>query len=100
MLLALLLDRSPLRWLIRGVCALFLALYSVYYFHDRGPGRLGELILGQRLLAVALPLWIVSYAGVLDDWVVAPFRRVVGDRVVRVAVALACGGLLAATMFS
>jgi hypothetical protein len=97
MLLAPLLDRSPLRWLVRVICAVYLAFYSLHYFHDRGPCQLDELILGQRLLAVALPLWIVSYAGVLDDWVLDPLRRVAGDRVVKGLVALACAGLVAAT---
>jgi hypothetical protein len=100
MLLAPALDRSPLRWLVRGVCSAFLVLYSVYYFHDRGPGGSSELIVGLRLLQVALPLWIVSYAGVLDDWVAGPLRRALGGRAWSGLVALSCTGLVAATGIS
>ena len=75
MLLAPVLDRSRIRWLVRGLCALFLGSLLLYYFHDTRPSWLETAILGQRLLQVILPLWIVSYAGVLDDWIVVPLRR-------------------------
>jgi hypothetical protein len=94
MLLAPGLDRSPLRWLVRGVCGLFLGFLTLYYFHDRAPNWLGTVVVGQRLLQVALPLWIVSYAGVLDDWLVGPVRRRLGDRIFLGLAGLACVGLL------
>jgi hypothetical protein len=102
MLLAPLWDRSRLRWLVRGVCGFYLVFLSAYYFHDRGPGWLETFIVGQRLLQVALPLWIISYAGVIDDWVAKPLRRWLGRRAWAVLVALGCVGLLAGTamMFS
>jgi hypothetical protein len=67
-----------------------------YYFHDIAPGRLETWILGQRLIQIALPLWIVSYAGALDDWVAGPLRRRVSDRAWTVLVSFACVALLAA----
>ena len=102
LLLAPVLDRSRLRWLIRGVCGFYLVFLSTYYFYDRAPGWLGTLVIGQRLLQVALPLWIISYAGVIDDWVAKPLRRWLGGRAWTALVALACVGLLAGTaiMFS
>lgn len=102
MLLAPVFDRSSVRWLVRGVCALYFAFLSFYYFHDRGPGWLETLVVGQRLMQVALPLWIVSYAGVVDDWLARPLRRRLDRRLWAFLVALGCTGLLAVTgmMFS
>jgi hypothetical protein len=97
MLLAPALDRSPLRWLVRGVCGLFLGFLTLYYFHDRAPNWLGTVVVGQRLLQVALPLWVVSYAGVLDDWLVGPVRRRLGDHLFVGLAGLACVALLGAT---
>jgi len=97
MLPAPLLDRSPVRWLIRGACGLYLVFLSCYYFHDATPSWLETAVVGQRLLQVALPLWIVSYAGVLDDRVAGPLRRRLGDRAWATAAALGCAGLLAGT---
>ena len=95
-LLAPFFDRSSLRWLTRGVIAIFLGPLLFYYFHDRTANRLETMIVGQRLLQIALPLWIVCYAGVLDDWLAAPIRRRFGDRVWSGLVALTCLGLLVA----
>jgi hypothetical protein len=97
MLLAPLLDRSRLRWLVRGVIVVFLGPLLFYYFHDRAD-RWGETaVLGQRLIQVALPLWVVSYAGVVDDLVATPLRRRLGAATFRGLTTLACVGLLAAT---
>jgi hypothetical protein len=95
MLVAPVLDRSRLRWLVQGVCGLYLLSVIPYYFHDQGRTWMETLVVGQRLLQVVLPLWVVSYAGVVDDWVAAPLRRRLGDRAWSVVVALACIGLLA-----
>jgi len=38
MLFAPVLDRSRLRWLVRGVIVLFLGPLLFYYFHDIAPG--------------------------------------------------------------
>jgi len=96
MLFAPALDRSRLRWLVRGVIALFLGPLLFYYFHDAAPGWLETSVVGLRLIQVALPLWVVSYAGVVDDWVAAPIRRRLGGRDWERLVACACVGLLAA----
>lgn len=95
MLLAPILDRSPLRWLLRGMIAIYLGPLLFYYFHDKAQGRLETLVVGQRLLQVALPLWVVSYAGVLDDWLAAPLRHSLGDQAWRVTAMVVCVGLLA-----
>ena len=96
MLPAPLLDCSRLRWLVRGVCGFFLTTAILYYFHDRGKSWPETAVLGQRLIQVALPLWIVSYAVVLEDRLVAPSGRWVGGRARVVLAAAACVGLLAA----
>jgi hypothetical protein len=102
MLLAPLLDRSTLGGLVRGVCGLFVVLYLFYYWHDEGVGWFATAAVGQRLLLVVLPLWVVSYAGVLDNLVAAPLYRRVGQRLGGGLAAVACAGLLAAIalMFS
>lgn len=97
MLLAPLLDRTPLRWLVRGVCGFFFVFLCFYYFHDSTPRWLETLVVGQRLFEVALPLWVVSYAGVIDDHVAAPLQRWLGPRVWTGIAALGCAGLLAGT---
>ncbi len=94
MLIAPLVDRSSLRWLIRGVCGLFLGFLMLYYFHDRGSNWLETAIVGQRLLQVALPLWVVSYGGMLDDWIAAPLRKILGRGAWQFVAALACVGSL------
>jgi hypothetical protein len=81
---------------VRGVIVLFLGPLLFYYFHDVAPGWLETSVVGLRLLQVALPLWIVSYAGVLDDWVATPVRRRLGGRDWERLVAFACVGLLVA----
>ncbi|MFO0951448.1 MAG: hypothetical protein U0835_09920 [Isosphaeraceae bacterium] len=100
MLLAPVLDRSRLRWLTRGVIVVFLGPLLFYYFHDRAPGLLETLILGQRLIQVALPLWVVSYAGVLDDWLARPVRNRIGGVVWGALVTIVCLGLLGANAFA
>jgi hypothetical protein len=97
MLLAPLLDRSRLRWLVRGVIVVFLGPLLFYYFHDRADRWIETAVLGQRLIQVALPLWVVSYAGVVDDLVATPLRRRLGTATFRGLTTLTCVGLLAAT---
>jgi hypothetical protein len=96
MLLAPLFDRTRLRWFVRGVCCLYLTPLLFYYFHDVGSSWRETIVVGQRLLQVALPLWVVSYAVVLDDWVVTPLGRLLGDRRLAALVAVSCVGLVAA----
>ena len=81
MLLAPLFDRSPIGVASRGVAGIFLAFFSAYYFHDRAVNFAETLVIGLRLIQVALPIWIVSYVVVIDDRLVTPFRRRFGDRV-------------------
>jgi len=94
MLLAPVFDRSPLRWLVRGVCMVFLVFFSLHHFHDSTPNWLETLVIGPRLFQVILPVWIVSYAGVVDDWVAAPARRWLGNQVWTALAAACCASLL------
>lgn len=66
MLLAPVLDRGRLRRAIVAVCAPTLAFFCLYYFHDESPGMVQTLVVGARLLQIALPAWIVAYCLVLD----------------------------------
>ncbi|MFO0907009.1 MAG: hypothetical protein U0794_01365 [Isosphaeraceae bacterium] len=97
MLLAPLLDRSALRWVARGVCGLFLAMFLIYYWHDTGSSWIETAVLGLRLIQVALPVWITCYAVVVADYVGAPLTRAIGVSRARGLAALACLGLLLAT---
>ncbi len=67
MFLAPFFDRSAIRWLVRGVCGLNFILFSFYYFHDESSRFIETLVIGQRLIQVAIPLWVVSYAVVCDE---------------------------------
>ena len=96
MLLAPILDRSILRWMVRGICGFYLVFFLFYYWYDQGGSWAETAVLGLRLIEVALPVWIVSYAGVVDDLVAAPLRRL-GRRASRVPAASGCLALLAAT---
>ncbi|MHC5543089.1 hypothetical protein ACYOEI_33115, partial [Singulisphaera rosea] len=96
MIVAPVLDRSRLRWMVRGLCGVFFGFLTFYYFHDSGSSWAETLVVGQRLLQVALPIWIVSYAGVLDDWIVTPIRRALGGRVWNALVVVSCVVLLGA----
>ncbi len=97
MLLAPLLDRSILRTMARGVCGLYLAFFLPYYWVDQGGSWAEEAILGLRLIEVALPIWIVSYAGVVDERVATPLRRRIGGRASWTLAASGYLALLAAT---
>jgi hypothetical protein len=99
MLLAPVLDRTPLRWLVRSVCAFFFAFLSAYYFHDQTNQWLETLVVGQRLFQVVLPLWIVSCACVIADRLATPLRRGLGDRAWEILVTIGCALLLAGTGF-
>jgi hypothetical protein len=95
MLLAPLLDRTRLRWFVRGVCGFYLAPLLFYYFHDVGPSWRETIVIGQRLLQVGLPQWVVSYAVVVDDRVAAPLGRLLAARPRAALAAAVCVGLLA-----
>ena len=65
MFFAPILLTGPARTVSRGVCLTFLVLLGCYYFHDTGANRVQTAVLGLRLMQVALPVWILSYALVL-----------------------------------
>jgi hypothetical protein len=97
MLIAPMLDTSRLRWFVRGSVVLFLGPLLFYYFHDVAAGWLETLVVGQRLIQIALPLWIVSYACVLTDMLAAPRLRGLSDVVRTVVAPVICVGLLTGT---
>ena len=97
MLLAPALDRSVVGGIARGLSTIYLGFFTLYYFHDRAGGILETSVVGLRLMQVALPVWIVSYAGAIDDRIVRPLRRRIGVRAVGIAAACVGLGLLGAT---
>ena len=97
MLMAPALDRSPLRSIARGIAAVYFAFFSLYYWHDTGSNVAETLVVGLRLMQVALPVWIVSYAVVVDDRLAAPLRRRFGPRASAVAYLLIVAALFAFT---
>jgi hypothetical protein len=97
MLFAPWLDRSPLGSLTRGVAGIFLAFFSAYYFHDRASTPVETMIVGLRLMQVALPIWIVSYAVVVSDRLVVPFRMRFGLRATVAVGAIAAGTFVVGT---
>jgi hypothetical protein len=80
MLVAPALDRSPLRWIARGIAAVYFVFFSLYYWHDTGSNAAETLVAGLRLIQVALPVWIVSYAVAVDDRIAEPLRQRFGPR--------------------
>ncbi len=66
MLVAPLVEKSRLGSLALATCFPVLSLFSFYYFHDTGSSLAETLVLGQRLLQCVLPIWIVTFASVLD----------------------------------
>jgi hypothetical protein len=96
MLIAPALDRSPVRGIARGVAAVYFVFFSLYYWHDTGSSPAETLIAGLRLMQVALPVWIVSYAVVVDDRIVTPLRRRIGPRATALAALAVVAVLFAA----
>lgn len=74
MLLALWFDQSFARWAIAAIALPILCLLLPYYWFDQGASWAQTLIVGQRLLQPALPVWIVAYAWCLDQRVWPRFR--------------------------
>ena len=66
MLLMALFGASRIRAAAAAVWAPVLAFFLFYYFFDVGTGPAETLVLGQRLLQIALPALIASYAAALD----------------------------------
>jgi hypothetical protein len=97
MLLAPFLDRSRIRWLVRGLLLMYGILFSIHHYHDRTTSWAETLVIGPRLYQVVFPVWIVSYAGVVDDWIAKPLQRRLGARAWTILVAIGCTGLLAIT---
>lgn len=87
MLLAPVIDRSRLRLASAAVCAPTFAFFCFYYFHDQGPGLVQTLVVGPRLLQIALPTWIVAYCVVMDRHVVRRLSNLIPKRAIRGLVA-------------
>jgi hypothetical protein len=99
MLLAPALDRSAIRWISRGTCGIFLIFFCLYYFHDRGSSLAETLVLGLRLIQVALPIWIVSYAVVLDQMLNA-LRPKLSSKSMTIGLAMLVAVMVLATTYS
>ena len=66
--------RGPIKHITLGICLTFLLMLGCYYFHDTGNSQVQTLVLGLRLMQVALPLWIIAYVVVLDSWIKPKFQ--------------------------
>jgi hypothetical protein len=54
-------------WPVSAVCLSFLLFLGCYYFHDSAAGRIQTDIIGLRLMQVALPVWILGYAVMIQS---------------------------------
>ncbi|HEY3175475.1 MAG TPA: hypothetical protein VGK94_06900 [Candidatus Polarisedimenticolia bacterium] len=82
MLIAPAIDRSRLRLASAAVCAPTFAFFCFYYFHDQGPGIVQTLVVGPRLIQIALPAWIVTYCVVMDRHVVTRLSGLIPRRAI------------------
>lgn len=90
--------RGPVRVIVPGICATFLALLGCYYFHDTTASRIQTDIIGLRLMQVALPAWIVAYGIALSrlgTFFTGRFRHVR-----RIAIGLAWAGVILGTVLT
>jgi hypothetical protein len=90
MLLAPLLDRSPVRWGARALIVPMFALASCWFFHDRNPSPAFTLVLVQRQLITILPVWIIGYACVADALVLRRMAAVLPRSLMGATIACAC----------
>jgi hypothetical protein len=75
MALSVVFIRGPIRYITSGICMTFLVMLGCYYFHDTGNSQIQTLVLGLRLMQVALPSWIIAYVVVLDAWIKPKFQN-------------------------
>lgn len=62
-----LLVRGPIQNITNGICMIFLLMLGCYYFHDTGTSHIQTMVIGLRLMQVALPTWIIGYVVVLEQ---------------------------------
>ena len=55
-------DDTNMRWYSRAITLPIFGLLLFYFWNDAGPGFLDTLVLGQRLLVLILPIWLIGYA--------------------------------------
>jgi len=55
-------DDTEVRWYSRAVLLPIFCLLLFYFWNDAGSGLLENMVLGQRLLILILPIWLISYA--------------------------------------
>lgn len=97
-LLALASEVGPVRRYACAVCLPVLGLVLCYFYRDTGSGFLQDLVLGQRLLQLALPVWVVCYALALQKLVSnarARWPRFFTGSAARGVAVVACVALLA-----
>jgi hypothetical protein len=86
MLLTILFDRSRLRFVVLALTLPIVLFLVPYYFLDKSPSWLQSLVLGQRLIQPALPVWIACYAWTLAElfsrrlstWASLTVQRLIG----------------------
>jgi len=75
MAFAVICVRGPIKYITSGTCLTFLVMLGCYYFHDTGNSQVQTMVLGLRLMQVALPSWIIAYVVVLDAWIKPKFQN-------------------------
>lgn len=94
MLLApLLLGARPWRGIAWALTLPVLVLLLGYYWYDQSGAWWRTVVLGQRLLQPALPVWIVLYVIVLTDRCLPLARERIPDAASRAAVVVVCAAL-------
>jgi hypothetical protein len=94
LLIAPLFDSSRISRYVHGMCWPVLALFSLYYFHDRGATFGETAVLGQRFLQCVLPVWIVSYSTALSRNVLTSMRAHLPGKLLAMSGVIACTVLL------
>ena len=75
MFFSIVLVRGQIQAVMIGICSTFLAMLGCYYFHDTGTNPIQTMILGLRLMQVALPTWIIGYVVVISQRI-NPYGRI------------------------
>jgi len=94
MLLAPAFDRSNARYAVLAIFMPLLVFICFWFFQDRHSSWAYTLVLGQRLIIPLIPALVVSYAGCLEDVILACCHRSRIRRWVPPATIAGCAALL------
>jgi hypothetical protein len=97
MLLVALFGRSRIRAVSAAVWGPLLVFFLIYYFIDVGTGPLQTLVLGLRLMQVALPALIAAYAAALGAGMLPLLKPKIPAATAALAVVACLTGMAAVT---